>query len=65
VLFNDSGTREYNIAWVIDELMRMIIDGTIMTEEERSTRINTCPDATLSTTDPTRTDVGLNPSLHG
>jgi len=33
VLFNNSGTREDNIAWVIDELMLMIIDGTILTGE--------------------------------
>ena len=58
-------TREYYIALVVDELMLMIVNGTIPTGENRSTRRDTCPGATLSTTDPTCTDVGLNPSLRG
>jgi hypothetical protein len=36
-----------------------------MTGENRSTREKTCPSATLSTTDPTRTDPGSNPGLRG
>jgi hypothetical protein len=33
--------------------------------ENRSTRGKTCPSATLSTTNPTLTDPGSNPSLRG
>jgi hypothetical protein len=33
--------------------------------ENRSTRGKTCPPATLSTTNPARTDSGSNPSLRG
>jgi hypothetical protein len=33
VLFNNCGTREDNIVWAMDELMLMIIDGTILTGE--------------------------------
>jgi hypothetical protein len=36
-----------------------------LTEENISTRGKTCPSATLSTTNPTWTDPGLNPGLHG
>jgi hypothetical protein len=43
VLFNDSGNGEGNIAWVIDELMLMIIDGTMLTGENRSTWRNSVP----------------------
>jgi hypothetical protein len=34
-----------------------------LTGENRSTRGKTCPSATLSTTNPTRTDPGSNPGL--
>jgi hypothetical protein len=34
-----------------------------LTGENRSTREKTCPSATLSTTNPTRTDMGTNPDL--
>jgi hypothetical protein len=33
--------------------------------ENRSTRGKTCPSATLSTTNPTWTDLGSNPGLRG
>ena len=36
-----------------------------LTGENRSTRGKTCPSATLSTTNPTWTDPGLNPDLRG
>jgi hypothetical protein len=36
-----------------------------LTGENRSTRRKTCPSATLSTTNPTWTDPGSNPSLRG
>jgi hypothetical protein len=36
-----------------------------LTEENRSTRGKTFPSATLSTTNPTWTDPGSNPGLHG
>jgi hypothetical protein len=36
-----------------------------LTGETRSTREETCPSATLSTTNLTRTDPGLNPGLRG
>jgi hypothetical protein len=36
-----------------------------LTGENRSTRGKTCPSATLSTTNPTRTDTGSNPGLRG
>jgi hypothetical protein len=36
-----------------------------LTEENRSTRGKTCPSATLSTTNPTRTDPGSNLGLRG
>jgi hypothetical protein len=36
-----------------------------LTGENRSTRGETCPSATLSTTYPTWTDPGSNPGLHG
>jgi hypothetical protein len=36
----------------------------ILTGENRNTRGKTCPNATLSTTYPTWTDPGWNPSLH-
>jgi hypothetical protein len=36
-----------------------------MTGENRSTRGKTCPSATLSTTNPTSTDLGSNPGLRG
>jgi hypothetical protein len=35
------------------------------TRENRSTRVKTCPSATLSTTNPTWTDPGSNPGLRG
>jgi hypothetical protein len=36
-----------------------------LTGENRSTRGETCPSATLSTTNPTWTDPGSNPDLRG
>jgi hypothetical protein len=36
-----------------------------LTGENRSTREKTCPSATVSTTNPTRTDPGSNPGLRG
>jgi hypothetical protein len=36
-----------------------------LTEENRSTQGKTCPSATLSTTNPTWTEPGSNPGLHG
>jgi hypothetical protein len=36
-----------------------------LTGENRSTRGKTCPSTTLSTTNPTWTDPGSNPDLHG
>jgi hypothetical protein len=36
-----------------------------LTGENRSTRGETCPSATLSTTNSTWTDPGLNPGLRG
>jgi hypothetical protein len=36
-----------------------------LTGENRSTRGKTCPNATLSTTNPTWTDPGTNPGLCG
>jgi hypothetical protein len=36
-----------------------------LTGENRSTRVKTCPSATLSTTNPTWTDPGSNPGLRG
>jgi hypothetical protein len=36
-----------------------------LTGENRSTRGKTCPSATLSTTNPIRTELGLNPGLRG
>jgi hypothetical protein len=36
-----------------------------LTGEKRSTRGKTCPSVTLSTTNPTRTDLGSNPGLRG
>jgi hypothetical protein len=36
-----------------------------LTGENRSTRGKTCPSATFSTTNPTWTDKGSNPGLHG
>jgi hypothetical protein len=36
-----------------------------LTGETRSTRGKTCPSATLSTTNPIWTDLGLNPGLRG
>jgi hypothetical protein len=36
-----------------------------LTGENRSTRGKTCPSATLSTTNPTWTDPGLNPGFRG
>ena len=36
-----------------------------LTGENRSIRGKTCPSATLSTTNPTRTDPGSNPNLRG
>jgi hypothetical protein len=36
-----------------------------LTWKNRSTRGKTCPSATLSTTNPTRTDPGSNPDLRG
>jgi hypothetical protein len=36
-----------------------------LTGENRSTQRKTCPSATLSTTNPTWTDPGSNPGLHG
>jgi hypothetical protein len=36
-----------------------------MTGENRRTRRNTCPSATLSTTNPTWIDLGTNPGLRG
>jgi hypothetical protein len=35
------------------------------TGEDRSTRGKTCPNATLSTTNPTRSDPGSKPGLRG
>jgi len=39
--------------------------GMILTGENRKTRRETCPSATLSTTNPTWTDPGANPGLSG
>jgi hypothetical protein len=39
--------------------------GMILTGENRGTRTETCPSATLSTTYPTDTDPGANPVLRG
>jgi hypothetical protein len=39
--------------------------GMILTGENRRTRRKTCPSATLSTTNPTWTDLGANPGLRG
>jgi len=39
------------------------IGSMILTEENRSTGIKTCPSATLSTTNVTQTDLGSNPDL--
>jgi hypothetical protein len=36
-----------------------------LTGENRRTRGKTCPSATLSTTNPTWTDLGSNPGPHG
>jgi hypothetical protein len=36
-----------------------------LTGENRRTRGETCPSATLSTTNPTSTDLGSNPDLRG
>jgi hypothetical protein len=36
-----------------------------MTGEDRSTRKTTCPSTTLSTINPTSTDLGSNPGLYG
>jgi hypothetical protein len=36
-----------------------------LTGENRSTRVKTCPSATLSTRNPTLTDPGSNPDLRG
>jgi hypothetical protein len=36
-----------------------------LTGENRSTRVKTCPNATLSTTNPTWTDSSSNPGLRG
>jgi hypothetical protein len=36
-----------------------------LTGENRSTRVNTCPSATLSTINPTWTGPGSNPGLRG
>jgi hypothetical protein len=36
-----------------------------LTGENRSTRVKTCPIATLSTTNPAWTDKGSNPGLRG
>jgi hypothetical protein len=41
------------------------IDGMIVTRGNQSTRWNTCPSATLSTTNLTWTGLGSNPSLRG
>jgi hypothetical protein len=41
------------------------IGGMILTGENRRSRRNTCPSTTLSTTNPTRTGVGLDPGLRG
>jgi hypothetical protein len=37
----------------------------ILIEENRRTRIKMCPSATLSTTNPTWTDLDANPGLRG
>jgi hypothetical protein len=39
--------------------------GMILTGETRETQTETCPSATLSTTDPTWTDSSAIPGLHG
>jgi hypothetical protein len=39
--------------------------GMKLTGENRSTRGKSCPSASLSTTNPTRTDPGSNPGLRG
>jgi hypothetical protein len=39
--------------------------GMILTGENRRTRRKTCPSATLSTTNPTWIDPGVNPGLRG
>jgi hypothetical protein len=39
--------------------------GLILTEQNRRTRRKTCPSATLSTKNSTRTDRGSNPDLRG
>jgi hypothetical protein len=39
--------------------------GGMMTRENRRTRGKTCPNATLSITNPTWTDLDMNPSLRG
>jgi hypothetical protein len=39
--------------------------GMILTAENRRARRKTCPSATLSTTNPTRIDLGANPGLRG
>jgi hypothetical protein len=39
--------------------------GMILTEENRRTQRNICPSATLSTTNPTWNDPGVNPGLRG
>jgi hypothetical protein len=39
--------------------------GMILTGENRTTRRKTCPSATLSTTNPTWTDLGAKPGIRG
>jgi hypothetical protein len=39
--------------------------GMILTAENRRTWRKTCPSAALSTTNPTRIDLGANSGLHG
>jgi hypothetical protein len=38
--------------------------GMILTGEDRKTRRKLCPSAALSTTNPTWTDLGMNPGIH-
>ena len=63
--------RRYSIAfWKVPRLRPYrwrrvwIIGGMTLTERSQSTRIETCPSATLFTTNLTWTDLGSNPGLH-
>jgi hypothetical protein len=65
VLFNDAVNCWDYMALVVDKWNIWSTAGMILTQENWNSQRETCPITTLSTTNPTRTDLGSNLGLQG